>query len=100
SIFQAVVNQTISGLAQGRPIKGNVAFLGGPLFFLSELRERFKETLNLNENNSTCPEDANYYVAIGAALLSKENEEVSFNDFYNKINDTINNSNIEYRKKD
>ncbi|WP_313165787.1 acyl-CoA dehydratase activase-related protein [Sedimentibacter sp.] len=100
SIFQAVVNQTISGLAQGRPIKGNVAFLGGPLFFLSELRERFKETLELNEKNSICPEDANYYVAIGAALMSEENKEISFNDFYNRINNTINNSNIEYRKKD
>ena len=49
SVFQAVVNQTISGLACGRPIKGNVAFLGGPLYFLSELRQRFIETLNLSE---------------------------------------------------
>ncbi|MGD9569881.1 MAG: acyl-CoA dehydratase activase-related protein [Sedimentibacter sp.] len=100
SIFQAVVNQTISGLAQGRPIKGNVAFLGGPLFFLSELRERFKETLNLNSRNSVCPEDANYYVAMGAALLSSDNEELKFNDFYKKINDTMENTNLEYRKKD
>jgi len=100
SIFQAVVNQTISGLAQGRPIKGNVAFLGGPLFFLSELRERFKVTLELDEKNAICPEDANYYVAIGAALLSEEVEEISFSDFYDRINNTITNSNIEYRKKD
>jgi len=50
SIFQAVVNQTISGLAQGRPIEGNVAFLGGPLTFLSELRDRFIDTLNLNKD--------------------------------------------------
>src|SRR5665647_3828893 len=57
SVFQAVVNQTISGLAQGRPIKGNVAFLGGPLFFLSELRKRFTETLNLTEEESIFPED-------------------------------------------
>ena len=100
SIFQAVVNQTISGLAQGRPIKGNVAFLGGPLFFLSELRERFNETLNLNSNNSVCPEDANYYVAIGAALMAEDYEEISFNEFYKKIKDTMENANIEYRKKD
>lgn len=100
SIFQAVVNQTISGLAQGRPIKGNVAFLGGPLFFLSELRERFKETLNLNDKNSVCPEDANYYVAMGAALKSADNKEISFNDFYKNIEDTMESSRIKYRKKD
>lgn len=100
SILQAVVNQTISGLAQGRPIKGNVAFLGGPLFFLSELRERFKETLNLDEKSSVCPEDANYYVAMGAALMSVDYEEISFNEFYKKIQSTMENSNIEYRKKD
>lgn len=51
SIFQAVVNQTIAGLASGRKIKGNVAFLGGPLFFMSELRKRFIETLDLKEEN-------------------------------------------------
>ena len=100
SIFQAVVNQTISGLAQGRPINGKVAFLGGPLFFLSELREAFKETLNLSDENAIFPEDANYYVAIGAALLSENYEKVEFNTFINEINDKIKNSNIEYRKKD
>jgi predicted CoA-substrate-specific enzyme activase len=100
SIFQAVVNQTISGLAQGRPIKGNVAFLGGPLYFLSELRERFKETLNLAENNFVCPDDANYYVAIGAALMSIENKKISFNDFYDSIKTKIENSNFINRKID
>lgn len=100
SIFQAVVNQTISGLAQGRPISGNVAFLGGPLFFLSELRERFKETLNLSDENSICPDDANYYVAMGAALLSENNKDVYFNDFYKNITQKMKNSNIQYRKKD
>ena len=49
SVFQSVVNQTISGLACGRPIRGNVAFLGGPLYFLSELRKRFIETLRLSD---------------------------------------------------
>lgn len=100
SIFQAVVNQTISGLAQGRPIKGNIAFLGGPLFFLSELRKRFTETLNLSNLNAICPENANYYVAIGAALLSESNEEIDFNVFYDKTKDILENNNIEYRKKD
>lgn len=100
SIFQAVVNQTISGLAQGRPISGNVAFLGGPLFFLSELRERFKDTLELSDKNAIFPKDANYYVAMGAALLSIDNDEINFNNFYKKLINTIQNSDIKYRKKD
>lgn len=68
SVLQSVVIQTISGLACGRPIKGNVAFLGGPLFFLSQLRERFIETLNLKEDNIIFPENSELYVALGAAL--------------------------------
>ena len=70
SIFQAVVNQTITGLACGRQIKGNVAFLGGPLYFLSELRKRFIETLKLSGDAIIFPEFPQYYVAIGAAMLS------------------------------
>ena len=70
SIFQAVVNQTISGLACGKPIRGNIAFLGGPLHFLPELRKRFILTLNLSEEESIVPKDAELYVAIGAALSS------------------------------
>ncbi|NPE22598.1 MULTISPECIES: acyl-CoA dehydratase activase-related protein [unclassified Fusibacter] len=69
SIFQAVVNQTIAGLAQGRVIAGNICFLGGPLTFLSELRERFIATLNLK--NGVLPADSEFYVAIGAAMLIK-----------------------------
>ena len=72
SIFQAVVNQTISGLACGRPIKGNVAFLGGPLNYLSELRTRFIETLNLTEDEIIIPENAHLLVATGAAFASIE----------------------------
>jgi predicted CoA-substrate-specific enzyme activase len=68
SIFQSVVNQTISGLACGKPIRGNVAFLGGPLYYLSELRKRFVETLNLSADNVIFPENANLFVALGAAL--------------------------------
>ena len=74
SIFQAVVNQTISGLACGRKIKGRVAFLGGPLYFLSELRKRFVETLDLEPQDAVFPENAQLFVAIGAALSSKKME--------------------------
>lgn len=74
SIFQAVVNQTISGLACGHTIKGKIAFLGGPLSFLSELRERFIETLNLKDEDIIFPEDSKYFVAIGAAMLADAQE--------------------------
>ena len=80
SIFQAVVNQTISGLACGKPIRGNVAFLGGPLNFLSELRNRFVETLRLTKDQTITPKNAELFVAIGAALLSDENKQVSLKD--------------------
>ena len=80
SIFQAVVNQMISGLACGHPIRGHVAFLGGPLQYLSELRKRFVETLELKEDEVIFPENAKYFVAIGAAILAeKESEKVSVN---------------------
>ncbi|MFR1723032.1 acyl-CoA dehydratase activase-related protein [Emergencia timonensis] len=77
SIFQAVVNQTISGLACGHTIKGKVAFLGGPLSFLSELRKRFIETLELTPDEVIFPEDSKYFVAIGAAMLADHRERVS-----------------------
>ena len=77
SIFQAVVNQTISGLACGHTIKGKVAFLGGPLSFLSELRKRFIETLELTPDEVIFPEDSKYFVAIGAAMLADHQERVS-----------------------
>ena len=64
SILQAVVNQTIAGLAQGRPIEGRVVYLGGPLTFLPALRRQFDETLGLA---GLCPEDSLYFVALGAA---------------------------------
>ena len=75
SVFQSVVNQTISNLACGRPIRGNVTFLGGPLHFLPALRDRFVETLGEDENTFTTPKDAQLYVAKGAAILSAENED-------------------------
>ncbi|NLK72752.1 MAG: 2-hydroxyglutaryl-CoA dehydratase, partial [Clostridiales bacterium] len=85
SIFQSVVNQTIGGLACGRTIKGNIAFLGGPLFFLSELRKRFIETLNLKEESVIFPENSHYYVAIGAALLSDKYDIVTLKEIYESV---------------
>lgn len=76
SIFQAIVNQTISGLACGRRITGNVAFLGGPLYFLSELRKRFAATLKLSPEQCIFPENPHLYVAIGAAISGKNNNAV------------------------
>ena len=67
SIFQAVVDQTIAGLTQGRELKGKIVFLGGPLHFLMGLRERFVETLQLDEEHAIFPEDGDCFAAIGAA---------------------------------
>ncbi|PKK39352.1 Activator of (R)-2-hydroxyglutaryl-CoA dehydratase [Clostridiaceae bacterium JG1575] len=78
SVFQAVVNQTISGLACGRPIRGHVAFLGGPLHFLPQLRQRFIETLGLKDEEILVPTNANLFVAMGAALLSLADEAQPF----------------------
>lgn len=86
SIFQAVVNQTISGLACGRQIKGKIAFLGGPLTFLSELRKRFIETLNLQPEDVVFPSDGQFFVAIGAAILAKKQKAVSMDDLYKSVN--------------
>jgi predicted CoA-substrate-specific enzyme activase len=85
SILQAVVNQTISGLACGKPIKGNVAFLGGPLYFLSQLRERFKETLNLSDEQVVFPENSQLFVAMGAAIKSRANKSILIKNLVNKI---------------
>ncbi len=79
SIFQAVVNQTIGNLAQGREINGNVAFLGGPLYFLPELKKRFIETLKMDPEKVVSVEDGAYFVAVGAAL-SEETKELEFKD--------------------
>ena len=85
SIFQAVVNQTISGLACGRPIRGKVAFLGGPLSYLPELRKRFIETLHLKDDEILIPENAHLLVAKGAALDSLNSSIFSTEDLKNKI---------------
>lgn len=75
SIFQAVVNQTISGLACGKPIRGTVAFLGGPLHFLTELKAAFIRTLKLTEETTIDPENSHLFPAIGTAFLAEESEE-------------------------
>ncbi len=85
SIFQAVVNQTISGLACGRPLRGNIAFLGGPLNYLSELKNRFIETLNLTESQVISPAEAHLLVAKGAALDSVSLKPISVEKLRSKI---------------
>ena len=89
SIMQAVVNQTISGLACGKPIKGNVIFLGGPLNYLSALRKRFIETLNLKDDEIIIPEDARLFVCMGA-ILDKEPKRVFTRTQIDKIIEKIN----------
>lgn len=75
SIFQAVVDQTITGLAQGRRIEGKIAFLGGPLFFFKGLQKRFAETLKLTPENALFPDLGQFSVAIGTALYARKNAE-------------------------
>lgn len=85
SIFQAVVNQTISGLACGHKIKGNVAFLGGPLTYMSELRNRFIETLDLSPDEVVFPENSKYFVALGAAFMAEKSRSVSLSTLLERI---------------
>ena len=77
SIFQAVVNQTISGLACGKPIRGHVAFLGGPLHFLSELKTAFVRTLKLDDEHAIVPNNSHLFAAIGSAMNADGKTEVS-----------------------
>ncbi len=85
SIFQAVVDQTVSGLAQGRRIKGKVIFLGGPLYFLKALRKAFVDTLKLSEENALFPENAPNFMSIGAALASVSVEPLEITEIIEKI---------------
>lgn len=89
SILQAVVNQTVGNLAQGRPIGGHVAFLGGPLHFLPELKRLFIKTLKLDEEHIVDAKDGNYFVAMGAAL-SDEAKEISISEIDAAINNAQN----------
>lgn len=89
SIFQAVVNQTISGLACGKPIRGHVAFLGGPLHFLSELKQCFVRTLNLDEEHTIAPENSHLFAAIGSALNADEKVQLSLEGLIERLHGKI-----------
>jgi len=85
SILQAVVNQTIGGLACGKPIRGKVAFLGGPLYFLPELRNCFITSLKLTKEEIITPEHSQLFTAIGAALSSNSEKEIKLKAFVDKV---------------
>ena len=85
SIFQAVVDQTVAGLAQGRDITGKVVFLGGPLHFLMGLRQRFQETLKLDDDHAVFPENGDCFAAIGAALCSEGYGVSTYEDVYDRL---------------
>ncbi|MCQ2539556.1 MAG: 2-hydroxyacyl-CoA dehydratase [Acetatifactor sp.] len=89
SIFQAVVNQTISGLACGKPIRGHVAFLGGPLHFLSELKTAFIRTLKLDEEHIIDTDNSHLFAAIGSALNAKEDVTYSLEEMVAKLSSEI-----------
>ena len=88
SIYQAVVNQTITGLAQGRKIDGKVLFMGGPLYYCKGLLRRFRETLNLTEETGVCPEYALFSVAMGAALYAAGGEPISYDKLVYKLDNS------------
>ena len=89
SIFQAVVNQTISGLACGKPIRGHVAFLGGPLHFLSELKAAFIRTLKLDSEHVIDTDDSHLFAAIGSALNAKEEVSFAINELTGRLSSGI-----------
>ena len=88
SIFQAVVNQTISGLACGKPIRGNVAFLGGPLHFLPELRNAFIRTLHLTPEHIIAPEHSHLFAAMGAAMNSEGEAVIGIEELHRQTGNT------------
>lgn len=91
SIYQAVVDQTIGGLAQGRPLKGTIAFLGGPLGFLKGLRKQFVKTLDLDEEHAIFPEGAQYFIALGAAMHASNNSEImNYDDIIKALGKALN----------
>ncbi len=87
--FQAVVNQTISGLACGKPIRGNVAFLGGPLHFLTELKQAFIRTLGLEGDQIIAPEHSHLFAASGAAMNAKEEDMSSLGKLHTDLSQEI-----------
>ena len=89
SIFQAVVNQTIGGLACGKPIRGHVAFLGGPLHFLSELKAAFVRTLKLDDEHTIVPNHSHLFAAIGSALNSEKNLDMAVQELQKRLSKKI-----------
>ena len=89
SIFQAVVDQTVAGLTQGRELKGKIVFLGGPLTFLMGLRERFVETLHLDGEHAVFPENSDCFAAIGAALCASDYEARPFDELFSLLQTTV-----------
>ncbi|MBE5827121.1 MAG: 2-hydroxyglutaryl-CoA dehydratase [Butyrivibrio sp.] len=89
SIFQAVVNQTISGLACGKPIRGHVAFLGGPLHFLDQLKAAFVRTLNLDEEHTIDLDNSHLFAAIGSAMNAQEDTFYSMDEMVSKLSGRI-----------
>ena len=89
SIFQAVVDQTVAGLTQGRPLKGKIVFLGGPLHFLAGLRERFVETLKLDAEHAVFPQDGDCFAGIGAALCASDYGEHPFDALLTRLEESV-----------
>ncbi len=85
SIFQAVVNQTVSGLACGKPIRGKVAFLGGPLHFLTELKKAFIKTLNLTDETIVDPDNSHLFAALGSAIEAEKSESTQIDSLIEKL---------------
>lgn len=89
SVFQAVVDQTIAGLTQGRDLTGKIVFLGGPLHFLQGLRERFIKTLKLDNEHGIFPENAQVFAAIGAALCSEQYSKTTYEALIEKLQNSV-----------
>ena len=94
SIFQAVVDQTVAGLTQGRELKGKIVFLGGPLHFLMGLRERFVETLHLDAEHAIFPEDGDCFAAMGAALCAGDYGLIRFEDMLKRLEESVDTSTL------
>ncbi|NLF35300.1 MAG: 2-hydroxyglutaryl-CoA dehydratase, partial [Clostridiales bacterium] len=92
SIFQAVVDQTVAGLTQGRELKGKIVFLGGPLHFFYGLRQRFVETLALDAAHAIFPEDGDCFAGIGAALCAADYPEQEFDDCLRRLEESVDNT--------
>lgn len=94
SIFQAVVDQTVAGLTQGRELTGKIVFLGGPLTFLQGLRQRFIETLELDKEHAIFPENADCFAALGAALTTEAKDETAFEEMLGLLESAVDASHL------